>query len=82
VHVRSQDVAVGRLVADGVADDDVLAQLADELGALVLELGGGVRAVLLDGIENALREDHELRVVGNGLGLAADRDHGADVRLR
>src|SRR6476469_9304608 len=79
VHVGGQDVAVGRFVADGVADDDVLTQLADELGPLVLELRGGVRAVLLDGVEDALGEDHELRVVRHGLGLAADRDHRADV---
>src|SRR5579859_7581071 len=81
MDVGAEDVTVGRLVAHRVADDDVLPELGDEVHALFLELADGVLAVLLDGVEHALREDHELRVVGDRLGLAADGDHRADALL-
>src|SRR5579859_422167 len=81
MDIGAEDVAVGRLVADRVADDDVLPELGDELDTLALELVHRVLAVLLDGIEDALRIDHELGVVGDRLGLAADGDHGADGLL-
>src|SRR5438874_1236136 len=38
MDVGGEDVPVLTLVADGVADDDVLAQLGDQLGALLFEL--------------------------------------------
>src|SRR5207247_1031351 len=50
----------------------------DELDPLVLELGGGVRPVFLDGVDDPLREGQELFVVRDGLGLAADRNHRRD----
>src|SRR5438132_1184914 len=66
VDVGAEHVAVVAFVADGVANDDVLAQLGDDLCALLLELLRRLGAVLLDRVEHALREDHELFVVRDG----------------
>src|SRR4029450_9433959 len=54
------------------ADDDVFADLADELDTLVFERFLRAWAVLLDGVEDLLRIGAELVVLGARLGLAAD----------
>src|SRR5215204_966957 len=82
VDVRGQDLVVALLLeARRACDDDVLAQLADELLSLVLQGLHSVRPLALDFIEHALRERPELSVLRDGLRLAADRDERA-VRLR
>src|SRR5712692_1375592 len=58
---------------------DVLADPADELGALLLELRDDIRTARLDGLQRPLGEAQELLVSGHGLGLAADGYHRADV---
>ena len=60
-------------------DDDVLAELADQLQPLLLEAGDGVRAVGMNGAEDSFAERLELVVSRDGLGLAADTDDRADA---
>ena len=51
---------------------DVLAELRDELDALVLEALGGLRAVGVHGAQHAVAEALELLVLRHEVGLAAD----------
>ena len=77
MDVGGDRLAVARLEPRGAADEDVLADLADQLLALVLERFDGVRPVLLDRVEHLLGERAELVVLRDGLGLGADRDDRA-----
>src|ERR671924_1292573 len=75
--------AVDRDEARRTGEGDVLAELRDELDALVLELSLGADALRVHELEHLPREGLELVVLGHGLGLAADGDHrpavGVDV---
>src|ERR671922_420933 len=79
VHVRADRLVALTLEAGRAAHGDVLADLADELDALVLELLRGVWAVALDGLEDPLGESEELLVLRHRLGLAPDSDQRASV---
>src|ERR671922_34227 len=79
VHVRADRLVALTLEAGRAAHGDVLADLADELDALVLELLRGVWAVALDGLEDPLGESEELLVLRHRLGLATDSDQRASV---
>ena len=67
--------------ARGSGDDDVLAELADQLQPLLVEGGGRIGAVRVDGAQHLLGERLELVVLRDGLGLAADADDRADAAL-
>src|SRR5204863_2111134 len=58
---------------------DLLAKASDELETLLLEAGGGLGPVRLDGFQDRFGEVEELSRVGDGLRLAAQRDEDADV---
>src|ERR671923_40381 len=79
VHVRADRLVALTLEAGRAAHGDVLADLADELDALVLELLRGLWAVALDGLEDPLGESEELLVLRHRLGLATDSDQRASV---
>src|SRR5919108_2069128 len=79
VHVCTDRLIALTVEAGRAAHGDVLADLADELDALVLELLGRVGAVPLDGLEDLLGEGQELLVLRHRLGLAADGDQRASV---
>src|SRR5687767_732246 len=73
--VGADDLAGAGLVALGADDDDVLAELAGEVDAVLLELGDRVRTVGDDSLEHLLREALELVVLGDRLGFGADGHH-------
>src|SRR5215213_5559797 len=75
MDVTFHDAALDRLEARRREDGDVLAELADQLLTLVVETVDRAYAVRVDRVEHLLREVPELRVLRDGLGLAADRDH-------
>src|SRR5262245_16179977 len=79
VGVAGDAAAVDRLEARGSCDHDVLAELRDELDALVLELVDRVASLGFDELQRLLGEREELGVVRHGLGLAADGDDRAPV---
>ena len=79
MHVGGDRAAV--VVALGTGDDDVLAELAHQLHALLVERRGRIDAVRVDGTEHALGERLELVVLRDGLGLAADADDRADAAV-
>src|SRR5829696_5076295 len=80
VDVRGERFAVALLLEPGgAADDDVLADLADELLALVLQLVDLAGPLLLDDVHHLVGEGEELLVLRDGLGLAPDGDERADT---
>src|SRR5215211_4455259 len=74
VRVAPDRLALATLEPLRTRNDDVLAQLRHERGALVLELLRGLRPPRVDGLEQLLRELEELRIVGDEVGLARERD--------
>ena len=77
MDVRGEHLVLVRLEARSADDLDVLADPGDEVDALVLETVDGVRAFLLDGVDDLLGEAEELVVLGDGLRLRADGDDRA-----
>ncbi len=77
VDVGLDDLAVLGRELGRTGDDDVLADLGHELDPLVLELLRGIGPSCLDTLENPPGEGEEVLVLGDRLGLAADRDHRA-----
>ena len=81
VRVGVHDLALAGLVALRADDDDVLAQLARNGDAVVLQRLDRLRDRRRHGLEHPLRERLELLVLRDRLGLAADGDHRADAVL-
>src|SRR5215213_1161420 len=79
--VGAEDLSAGGLVALRAGHDDVLAEPRGQLDALVLELRDRLRSALFHGLEHLDAERLELVVLGDGLRLAADRDHRPSVAL-
>src|SRR5262245_9260672 len=77
MDVRGDRLAVAALEPGRAADEDVLADLADQLLALLLERLDGIGPVLLDGFQDLLGERAELVVLRDRLGLGPDRDDRA-----
>jgi hypothetical protein len=77
VRVRSDHAAVHPLETGGADDDDVLAELAGELDARILQLGFRAGPAGVDCVEHVLRVREELVVVRHRLCLAADSDQRA-----
>src|SRR5207248_8920968 len=75
MDVGAETSAVDRLEASRSRDGDVLAELAGELGPLLVEPTDGLDPLRLDEVEHLLAKRLELLVVRHRLGLAADRDH-------
>src|SRR5215213_6575210 len=65
VRVAPDRLALATLEPLRTRNDDVLAQLRHERGALVLELLRGLRPPRVDGLEQLLRELEELGIVGD-----------------
>src|SRR5262245_32595167 len=77
MDVAFDNAAVDLLEARFAGDDDVLAELSDQLLTLVLERVDGARAVGVHLVEHLLRERLELVVLRDRLRLAAHGDHRA-----
>ena len=77
MRVAADDAPVGSLEALGADDDDVLAELRDQLDPLLLEALDCGRAVGLNRSQDSLRERLELVVLRDGLRLTADSGYRA-----
>src|SRR5439155_19155275 len=83
VDVTLDHAAVDGFERDRSDDGDVLADLGDELVALLLEVVDLLRQIgAVCAFEHALRKRAELLVLGNRLRLAADRDERSAVITR
>ena len=79
VNVGRDRLLAAAVEARGAANRDVLADLADQLDALVLELLSGLGPVPVHGLEHLLGEGEELVVLGHRLRLAADGNERSAV---